>query len=222
MEDKAEVMSAVQAGDATKVHELLAGNPSLAAARDATGVSALMHAIYRRHQEIADLLVASHPSLDVFESTSTGKVETLKKLLETDPSLAKSYSADGFTALHFAAFLSQPAAASLLLSYGAVVTAVANNPSQVMPLHSAAAGRSAEVVAILLEHGAPVNALQQHGWTPLHSAAQSNDQKTARLLMQHGADPNAANEGGVSPLQLAREKGHNEIATLLSEIPHPN
>src|SRR5947199_9077580 len=105
MEDKAEVLSAVQAGNATKVHQLLSQNPSLAAARDTTGVSALMHAIYRRHKEIVDLLVASQPSLDVFESTSTGNLEMLKKLLERGPGLANSYSADGFTALPFAAFL---------------------------------------------------------------------------------------------------------------------
>lgn len=217
MENKEEVISAVQSGDAPKLRNLLSRDPSLASTRDAGGVSALMHALYRRQQEIASLIVAAHPSLDIFETTSTGKLDQLSKLLDGDSSLVNSYSADGFTALHFAAFFAQAAAAKILLQLGASVTAVANNPTKVMPLHSATAGRSNDVVVLLLEHGAPVHAKQQHGWTPLHSAAQNGDPEMVNLLMQYGADANATNDSGVTPIQIARDKGHGEVLNILEK-----
>jgi uncharacterized protein len=215
MQSTEELISAVQAGDSAKVRDLLSRDSSLASARDSSGVSALMHAIYRRNQEIAGLILSSHPGLDVFEATATGNTKRVAELLDADPSLAGAYSADGFTALHLSAFFAQPQAAELLLQHGADTSAVATNATQVMPLHSAAAGRSFEVVQLLLQHGAPVNAKQQHGWTALHSAVNSGDEKMVDLLMQHGADPNATNSGGVTSIQLARDKGHNKILNIL-------
>jgi uncharacterized protein len=210
-----EFLSAVQAGDSAKVRDLLSRDRSLSGARDASGVSALMHAIYRRNQEIATLIRSAHSGLDVFEAASTGDSQRLAALLDADPSLARAYSPDGFTALHLAAYFAQPQAAQLLLQHGADPAAIARNPTQLMPLHSAAAGRSFEIVELLLQHGAPVNAKQQHGWTALHSAAQNGDEKILQALLQHGADPNAANDKGVTPSQLAREKGFTTIVNLL-------
>jgi len=51
--NQAEVVSAAQSGDIEKLRGLLQGNPSLASARDASGVSALMHAYYCQQQGAA-------------------------------------------------------------------------------------------------------------------------------------------------------------------------
>jgi ankyrin repeat protein len=67
----------------------------------------------------------------------------------------------------------------------------------------------------LLEHGAPVNARQQKGWTALHSAAQHGDQAMVELLLKYGANPNARDEHGLTPDEIADEKGHTEIAERL-------
>ena len=210
-----EVIAAVQAGDAGKLRTLLAADPELGAARDTNGVSALMHALYRRRADLADLLRAAHPELDVFEATSLGRSDLLEDLLKNDPRLAHAWSGDGFTALHFAAFFGQESCARVLLDHHADPGAVAKNAMQVMPLHSAAAGRNLAIVRALLEHGAPVNARQHQGWTALHEAAQSGDQAMVELLLKHGASPNAKNESGVTPQELAESKGHEQIAERL-------
>jgi len=211
-----DVISAVQSASVDQLRATLAENPALASARDGNGVSAIMHSVYRHNQAVTDILLNSCPALDIFEATSLGNLVRVGELLAADRSLAKGYSGDGFTALHFAAFFNQKAAADLLVKHGANVAAVANNPMKVMPLHSAAAGRSAGVARVLLENGAPPNARQQLGWTTLHEAAQQGNRAMVEMLLHHGADPSLANDSGVTAIQLAREKGHGEIASLLT------
>ncbi|HXY49619.1 MAG TPA: ankyrin repeat domain-containing protein [Terriglobales bacterium] len=215
VDGKDEVLAAVEAGNAERLRGLLAQDRSLAAARDAYGVSALMHALYRHRLDLADLLRAAQPELDIFEATGLGRSDLVEEMLTTDPRLAYAWSGDGFTALHFAAFFGQESCACVLLEHHADAAAVARNPMQVAPLHSAAAGRNLAIVRALLEHGAPVNARQQEGWTALHSAAQHGDQAMVELLLKHGANPNAKNDAGVTPDQLAQEKGHAQIAERL-------
>jgi ankyrin repeat protein len=210
-----DVIAAVQAGDAERLRSLLPQDRALAAARDQSGVSALMHALYRQRKDLADLLRAARPELDVFEAASLGRSDLVEELVERDPRQAFARSGDGFTPLHFAAFFGEERVARVLLEHHADAGAVANNPMQVMPLHSAAAGRNLAIVRALLEHGAPVNARQQKGWTALHAAAQHGDRPMVELLLKYGANPNAKNDEGCTPDQVADEKGHIEIAERL-------
>lgn len=209
-------LNAIVSGNSETVRSLLSDNPALASARDAQGVSAVMHAVYRGRKDVASILMNAHPALDIFEAAALGQTQRLNDLLTESPTLVSDYSADGFTALHFAAYFSQPAAASLLIEHHADIAAVARNPTKVMPLHSAASARNVAVVRQLLDRGAPPNARQQAGWTPLHAAAQNGDLETLDLLLQHGADPNACNDDGKTPTKLAQEKGHEQIVDRLA------
>src|SRR5262249_46932314 len=139
MQGKLEAFSVVQAGDLEKLRSLLAQDPSLASARNEAGVTAIMHALYTRRKDVLDLLLAAKPDLDIFEAASLGSVARVTELLDHDPELVTSWSADGFTPLHFACFFGQETIAFLLLQYGADVAAVSRNPMKVMPLHSAVA-----------------------------------------------------------------------------------
>ncbi len=195
-------MAAVQSGSVDAVRTMLANDPSLASARDGGGISALMNALYRHQQKVGEILRAAHPGLDIFEAASVGDSARLRELLKTEPEIVNAWSADGFTPLHFACFFGQEEAARMLLDGGADVNAMARNPMQVMPLHSAAAARNLAIVRALLERGAPVNARQQKGWTALHAAGQSGDREMFELLVSHGADPNLPNEEGVTSASL--------------------
>jgi len=210
-----DVIAAVEAGDADRLRAVLAEDRNLAAARDGSGVSALMHALYRQRKDMVDVLRAGRGDLDIFEVTSLGRPDLVEELLSRDPRSANARSGDGFTPLHFAAFFGQESVARVLLEHHADAGAIANNGMQVMPLHSAAAGRNLAIARALLEHGAPVNARQQKGWTALHAAAQHGDQPMVELLLKYGANPNAKNDDGLTPDQLAQEKGHVEIAERL-------
>ena len=207
----------LQAGDADGLRRLLEKDPAFSEARDRAGVSLLMHSVYRGRRDLAELVAGKKKALDIFEATALGRLDRLKQCLRDDPAAIDSRSKDGFTALHFACFFGQPEAARLLIESGAAVDAVAANPSQVMPLHSAASARNLEAARLLLEHGAPVNVHQQGGWVPIHAAAQNGDRPMVELLLKYRADPKLANDQGKTSAMVAREKGHVEIATLMEE-----
>jgi len=208
----------LQAGDAEGLRRLLEQDPASSVARDSAGVSLLMHSIYRGRRDLADLIASKKKTLDIFEAASLGRIERLQQCVREpgshDLAAVNTRSEDGFTALHFACFFGQPEAARLLIEAGAAVDAVAANPTQVMPLHSAAAARNLEAARLLLEHGAPVNPRQQAGWVPIHAAAQNGDRPMVELLLSHHADPKIANDEGKTPAMVATEKGHMEIAAL--------
>jgi len=206
----------LQAADADGLRRLLEDDAACAEARDAQGVSLLMHALYRGRRDMAEMIVGKKQALDIFEAASLGRLALLKEMAR-DPALVNARSNDGFTALHFAGFFGQPESARLLIDAGAAVDAVAANPLRVMPLHSAASARNLESVRLLLEHGAPPNARQHGGWAPIHAAAQNGDRAMVELLLQHGADPKLANDEGKTSAIVAREKGNEELAALLEK-----
>ena len=207
----------LQAGDADGLRRILQQDPAQSEVRDSAGVSLLMHSLYRGRRDLAELIASKKEALDIFEAAALGRLDRLKQCLPNAASAINSRSKDGFTALHFACFFGQPDAARLLIENRAAVDAVAANPTQVMPLHSAASSRNLEAARLLLERGAPVNARQQAGWVPIHAAAQNGDRPMVELLLKHHADPKLANDGGKTSAMVAREKGHEEIATLLDE-----
>ncbi|HKR85209.1 MAG TPA: ankyrin repeat domain-containing protein [Terriglobales bacterium] len=216
MATHSEIVSAIHGGEVDKVRALLQADPSLASAKDERGVSALMHAYYRGRRDIADVILNARTDLDVFEATASGRAQRVSEILDRDAAQAKAWSADGFTALHFAAFFNQPTIARELVRRGADVAAVSMNPMEVTPLHSAAAAHATEIVRMLVESDAPVNAKQHGGWTALHSAADNGDEEMVKILLQHGADPLTQSDDGKTPAQIAQLKGRDKALQLLS------
>jgi len=211
--------AAIDAGDAEGIAAALSGDPGVAAARDGDGVSATMHALYRGRADLAETIAAALPELDVFEAAALGRLPRLEALLAADPEVATARSADGFTALHYPAFFGvgdAAAATRALLAAGADVNARSANPFSVLPIHSATAGNHDDVVAVLIDAGADVNATQRHGWTPLHGAAQNGSLASVERLLAAGADPAARNDDGTSAIDLAQAAGHEAIVARLS------
>jgi ankyrin repeat protein len=216
MPEPSDLIAAVHAGNIEEVRTLIQHDPSLTSSKDDRGVSALMHAYYRGQRDIADLILNSRSDLDIFEATASGKSEVVAAMLDRDPTQASAWSGDGFTPLHFAAFFNQPAIAHELVRRGADMAAISMNPMEVTPLHSAAAALATEIVRMLVESGAPVNARQHGGWTALHGAADNGDEEMIKILLQHGADPLAQSDDGKTPVQIAQLKGREKAVQLLS------
>ena len=213
MSDTEKCFQLLAAGDINGLRGLVEQDSSIAAARDASGVSLLMQALYRGHRDLAELM-STKKELDIFEAASLGKFDRLEECCR-DKSAVNSCSKDGFTALHFACYFGQPGAARLLIENGGAVDAVAGNAMKVMPLHSAASARNLEAARVLLEHGAPVSARQHGGWAPIHAAAQHGDRAMVELLLQYGADPRIENDEGKTAAAVAKEKGHPDLPELL-------
>jgi len=153
-------------------------------------MSDVLAAIYRGDREEAARL-AGGKELDVFEAAALGRTGRLEELLDADASLANAWADDGFQPLGLASFFGHVDAARLLVGRGAEVNSASRNAMRVMPLHSAAATRDADlryaIAELLLEAGADPNARQQDDFTPVMAADQSGDTRLRELLLEHGA-----------------------------------
>lgn len=88
------------------------------------------------------------------------------------------------------------------------------------PLHYAAshAGPAGvEVVRLLLEHHAFINAESPNGSTPLMMAAQYGSEAVVDLLLDEGAEPQARNQLGLGPADFALRAGRQALAQRLAQ-----
>ena len=93
------------------------------------------------------------------------------------------------------------------------------------PLLSTAYYGDLQMVQVLLEHKADVDAQDDSGYTPLNNLSRerggrrqiSQLHKVARLLLEHGADVNARSHNLSTPLHMAVEKGRVEVVRVLLE-----
>jgi ankyrin repeat protein len=125
-------------------------------------------------------------------------------------------SADGTTALHWAAHQGDRELVRLLLGHGADANAV--NDYGVTPLAAAAVEADYDIVASLVEAGAVVDAPNAEGQTALMVVARTGQTDTARLLLERGADVNALEQwGGQSALMWAAAQRQPAMIRLLTE-----
>jgi len=83
------------------------------------------------------------------------------------------------------------------------------------PLTKAAHFGNAEIVKVLLKHGAHINKPQRHGATPLLLAVANKRFRVVDLLLYHGALTNLSSEDGLSPLGVAARMGNIQMAQML-------
>jgi ankyrin repeat protein len=79
-------------------------------------------------------------------------------------------------------------------------------------LHSASKSGSTELVRLLIQEGADVNARDEDGESPLHGAmAKSDNYDIARILIEHGADLSSQAVDGKTPF-------HNIFNNTISQV----
>uniref|UniRef100_M3Y8V6 Ankyrin repeat domain 27 n=3 Tax=Mustela putorius furo TaxID=9669 RepID=M3Y8V6_MUSPF len=83
------------------------------------------------------------------------------------------------------------------------------------PLHVAALHGRAELVPLLLKHGASVGARNANQAVPLHLACQKGHFQVVRYLLDCNAKPNKKDISGNTPLIYACSNGYHEVAALL-------
>lgn len=210
-----EVVAAIKSRDVDRVRALLDRDPSLVHARADTGEPLVLMAVYYGAREVAELLRSRGAELDLFAAAALGDAVRVRQCLDADPRAVGSYSPDGWTPLHLAAYFGHREVAELLLARGADLAAPSRNRMANTPLHAALAGRRCDVARLLIEAGADVNVPDGAGWTPLHHAAHGGAADVVALLLDRGADPGARSETGQTALELARERGHGDVVKLL-------
>ena len=184
----AEWFSAVQIDDANRCKQLLQRGFDPNTPEPERVDTALILAIRHKSWKVFDLLLAS-------------KATNLN-----------ARSRNGDTALMVAAFSSEVTAVRKLTDKGAEV-----NRPEWTALHYAAAVGSVQVIRILLEHSAYIDAESPNKTTPLMMAARGGHDKAVQLLLDEGADASLKNELGLDAIDFARAQKHEHIVRLLQE-----
>jgi ankyrin repeat protein len=142
-----------------------------------------------------------------------GAMRVFNVLLAYPGTDLEANAVNGNTALMMAAFKRNQPAAVALLAKGAAV----NRPGW-SPLHYAAASGDDEIVRLLLQKGARVDAPSPAGtglFTPLMMAAREGHDSTALLLLSQGADPKLKNSEGLTAAQIAERAGRQHVVAAL-------
>ena len=83
-------------------------------------------------------------------------------------------------------------------------------------MHYAASVGDTQIMLVLLDKAANIDAKSPNKTTPLMMAVRSGSTRAVQLLLDKGADFNFINEMGLSALDFAIQLEKREIATLLS------
>jgi len=146
------------------------------------------------------ILALREDSMDVFEA-----------LLNAPNIDLEAKAGNGDNALMIASFKGNKPAVEALLAKGAEV----NRPGWT-PLHYAAANGHNEIVRMLLEKSAYIDAESPNKTTPIMMAARGGHIHTVKLLLDEGADASLKNELGMSAIDFAAKHNHQDIADGLT------
>lgn len=125
---------------------------------------------------------------------------------------------NGVTALHWAVLYDRYGTAKLLLENGANVNVKEHSKAGGFcgwgwyPLHLALRNENREIIRLLIDHGADVNAPRTDGWTPLNTAAHHGQSDVIELLISKGADVKVYDS---EPLRTAITQGRYDAARIM-------
>ena len=192
------LLYAVLAGDGETVRVLLDNGADI---NDASpdGVSALMLALTKRHEELALLLIdrGAAPNYDRRHAARDGHARAAgPRRPAAAEAAAEAVDFAGYTALHVAAATGQHRALRALLAAGADPDARMDRPKRFT---------DAFEVGVFASPGA--GRLTQVGTTPFMVAAKTVDVEAMRILAEAGADPFATTDDGTTALILAAGLG---------------
>lgn len=182
-----EFVTAVRAGQVQRARDLLAAGAQVDS-RDRNGDSALNLAAARGNTEMADMLLAARPDVN------------LANLAGVTPLMAASYAA-------------RPEMVRKFLAAGARIEPI-DRMKKNAAIYAAAQG-CVDCLAELLKAGTAVNARFDADLTLLMWAAGGGHEAAARLLVEQGADRSLRDDRGKTAAEIAREANHSALAGWL-------
>jgi hypothetical protein len=190
------LLGAAAKGDVATMTQLVRGRGANANARDAQRRTPLILAAYGGHLAAAAFLLKAGAEVNA-QDDRRYDILTLA-------------AADGRTEM-----------VKLALAHGANARAI-TSPYTGTALIAAAHHGHVEVVAALIAAKAPLDHVNNIGWTALMESIVLGDggprhTETLRLLLAAGADPNIPDKQGVTPLAHARQRGYAAMVAILEQ-----
>lgn len=121
--------------------------------------------------------------------------------------------ASGENAMMLAAFNDDIDLVKALIAKGAEV-----NKKGWAPLHYACSNGHDDIVKLLLDNSAYIDAGSPNGTTPLMMAARGNHLSTVKLLLDSGADSRVKNQLGLTALDFAKRYHAKDVAEGLEDM----
>ena len=215
MNNSKEVFARAEADDATGLLELLKRSPSHAA-RTESGETVFLYSLYRGKTKCVEAL-QKRGDLTLHEAAAAGDMDRVTACLDAAPWTIQSLSADGWSALHLAAYLGRDAVVVRLLDRGADALQWGRAFETNLPIHAACAGRrigKAAFAKLVAATGDP-DITPKHGYTPLMEAALQGSSEMIDVLLAAGADKTRKHPEGKTAAAFARDKGHADLAKRL-------
>ncbi|XP_057390626.1 ankyrin repeat domain-containing protein 27 isoform X4 [Balaenoptera acutorostrata] len=183
------------------------------------------------NSKILSMMEAHHPSVErgqkssevekLLRAIADGDLEMVRYLLEwTEEDLDEAEDAFRAVDLEFCHPLCQcpkcaPAQKKLAKIPASGLGVNVTNQDGSSPLHVAALHGRADLILLLVKHGASVGARDAKQAVPLHLACQKGHFQVVKCLLDSNAKPNKKDISGNTPLLYACSRGHHEVAALL-------
>ena len=187
------ILAAAARGDAEQIKDLInkGESPKI---RDGNGRTPLHVAAFMGHHEAMRVLVAAG----------------------LDPNALEH---DRYDIVTIAAVANDVPTLKIALSLGASAKNITSRYDGTALIAAAHLGH-AEVVRILIRAGAPLDHINNLGWTAVIESIVLGDggqrhTDTLRALVEAGANVNLADRNGQTPLSLARSRGYKEMVSIL-------
>lgn len=237
-----DLLAALKAGDSRTAAVLLDGVRNINTP-EPDGTTALHYAVLNNDLDLVQALLGRNADVNartrygitpIYLAARNGSAEVTAALLRAGAKPNEEYR-EGETVLHTASRTGNYATVELLLQAGAVTDAREQWHGQT-PLMWAMAQKHADLLPLLLKHGADVNALSnleewerqvteepRDKWlppgamSPLMFAARENCVACIKPLLEAGADIDAATPKGITSLLMAIINGHYDVAYTLVE-----
>ncbi|MBC3906160.1 ankyrin repeat domain-containing protein [Undibacterium umbellatum] len=185
-DDHDDLFFAVRFDDVNKVSELVKRGLSVNATESIRGETLLMIALRENSKKVFQVLL-DHKDIKL-----------------------EARASNGDTILMLASYLGDFPVVKKLVERGAEINQVGWTA-----LHYAAVSGDKNIVALLLESSAYIDAESPNKTTPLMMAARSGKHIIVGLLLEEGADPYLKNDLGLNALDFAIDVEQREIAAIL-------
>jgi ankyrin repeat protein len=148
----------------------------------------------------------------LYMATAEGSFKVAKVLLDWNKTDVNLLTPQNESPLMMAALKGHTALAKQIIARGGDV-----NKTGWTPLHYAATGGHLEIIRLLLEENAYIDAESPNGSTPLMMAAMYGTAEAARLLMEEGADATLKNEKGLTAIDFAQIAKRDDVAQAIGK-----